>query len=297
LLETSRLTKRHYKIFKDNKEQIKEGISDLKVIYSDLDGTLFNDQGSIIRDARDQYYFDALNLLEKINEKGWDLVLASGRTKDQLRYNAPMINVKNYISELGAELVYDVGENVHMTFENSKENFDIIDEGKDLIRITELLMTEFPEKIETKMEWSWNRSSTAVFFGEIDLNKANKLLETEGYGNLVLVDNGFSNLVELRLKVDRLYIYNLVPMGVTKASGLKLDKKLRGFRNENCIALGDSLEDLKMAAEVKYFFLMKNALDHEDELEAELQKYNNVFITDGVMNRGWFEVMSWLTAK
>jgi len=47
-----------------------------------------------------------------------------------------------------------------------------------------------------------------------------------------------------------------------------------------------------MADEVKYFFLMKNALDHEDELEAELKKYNNVFITDRIMNRGWVEVMS-----
>jgi hypothetical protein len=36
---------------------------------------------------------------------------------------------------------------------------------------------------------------------------------------------------------------------------------------------------------------MKNALEHEDELEEELEKYNNVFITEGIMNRGWFEVM------
>lgn len=293
--ETTRLTKRYYKFFRDNKEQIKEGISDLKVIYSDLDGTLFNDQGCIIKDARGEYYFKALNLLDKINEKGWDLVLVSGRNKYQLRYNAQMIGANNYIAELGSELVYDLGKEVHVTFDNGRENFDITYEGKDLIRIMELLMTEFPEKIESRMEWSRYRSFNALFFGEIDLEKANKLLETEGYESLVLVDNGFSNLVDLRLKVDRLHIYNLMPRGVTKANGVKLDKKLRGFRNENCIALGDSLEDLKMADEVKYFFLMKNALEHEDELETELKKYNNVFITDGIMNRGWFEVMSWFT--
>ncbi|GAF87602.1 unnamed protein product, partial [marine sediment metagenome] len=30
----------------------------------------------------------------------------------------------------------------------------------------------------------------------------------------------------------------------------------------------------------------------EEELEPELDKYGNVFITDSIMNRGWFEVMS-----
>jgi len=297
LFETARLAKRCYKFFKENKEQIKEGIPDLKVIYSDLDGTLFNDQGCIIKDAGDKYYFGALSLLEKINEKGWDLVLVSGRNKYQLRYNAQMIGVKNYIAELGSELVYDLGKDVHVTFDNGKENFDITYEGKDLIRIMELLMTEFPGKIESRMEWSRYRSFNALFFGEIDLDEANKLLETEGYGSLVLVDNGFSNLVDLRLKVDRLHIYNLMPRGVTKANGVRLDKKLRGFKDKNCIALGDSLEDLKMAGEVKYFFLMKNALEHEEELETELQKYNNVFIAEGIMNRGWFEVMSELLGK
>ncbi len=191
MLEAARLTKRCYKFFKDNKEQIKEGISDLKVIYSDLDGTLFNDRGCIIKDSRDKYYFKAINLLEKINENGWDLVLVSGRNKYQLRYNAQMIGVKNYIAELGSELVYDLGKDVHVTFDNGKENFDITYEGKDLIRIMKLLMTEFPEKIESRMEWSRYRSFNALFFGEIDLDKANKLLETEGYGSLVLVDNGF----------------------------------------------------------------------------------------------------------
>ena len=292
MLEAARLTKRCYKFFKDNKEKIKEGIPDLKVIYSDLDGTLFNDRGCIIKDARGKYYFKAINLLEKINENSWDLVLVSGRNKYQLRYNAQMMGVNNYIAELGSELVYDLGKDVHVTFDNVRENFDITYEGKDLIRIMELLMTEFPEKIESRMEWSRYRSFNALFFGEIDLDKANKLLEAEGYGSLVLVDNGFSNLIDLRLKVDRLHIYNLMPRGVTKANAVRLDKKLRGFKDKNCIALGDSLEDLKMADEVKYFFLMKNALEHEDELEAELQKYNNVFIADGIMNRGWFEVMS-----
>lgn len=294
--ETTRPTKRCYKFFNDNKEQIKEGISDLKVIYSDLDGTLFNDQGCIIKDAGNKYYFEALNLLEKIKTKGWDLVLVSGRNKYQLRYNAQMIGVNNYIAELGSELVYDLGKEVHVTFDNSRNNIDLTYEGEDLIKIIDLLKKEFPGKIEGKLEWAMHRSFNALFLGEIDLDKGNRLLRENGFGELILLDNGFSNLFQVDLDINRLHIYNLMPKGVTKANGVRLDKKLRNFKKKNCIALGDSLEDLKMAAEVKYFFLMKNALEHEEELEVELNKYENVFITDGIMNRGWFEVMSWLAA-
>ena len=78
---------------------------------------------------------------------------------------------------------------------------------------------------------------------------------------------------------------------MTKAIGVILDKKIRGFEKDNCIALGDSLEDLKMAPEVRYFFLMKNALDHKEEIEDELVKYDNVYITQEMMNRGWSEVI------
>ena len=294
--ENTRPTKRCYKFFKDNKEKIKEGISDLKVIYSDLDGTLFNDQGCIIKDASGGYYFEALNLLEKIKTKGWDLVLVSGRNKFALRYNAQMIGVSNYIAELGSELVYNLGKEVHVTFDNSRNNIDLTYEGEDLIKIIDLLKKEFPGKIEGKLEWAMHRSFNALFLGEIDLDKGNRLLRENGFGELILLDNGFSNLFQVDLDINRLHIYNLMPRGVTKANGVKLDKKLRGFKTENCIALGDSMEDLKMADEVKYFFLMKNALEHEEELEVELNKYENVFITDGIMNRGWFEVMSWFAA-
>jgi len=280
-----------YRFFKDHRNDLKNGIGDLKVIYTDLDGTLFNDQGCIIKDVEEKYYFDALKLLSDIKHRGWDLILVSGRNKYQLRYNAQMIGVENYISELGAELVYGLGKDVHVTFDEKKV-FDLTYGGKDLIKVIDLLMKEFPGKIESRMEWSRYRSYNALFFGEIDLRRANDILQREGYKGLVLVDNGFSKLMDLNIDINRAHIYNLMPAGVTKANGVILDKKLRNLKKENCIALGDSLEDLKMAAEVKYFFLMKNALEHREELEEELIKYDNVYITEEIMNRGWNEVMS-----
>ena len=279
------------KYFKDHRRDIIRGTKALKVIYSDLDGTLFNDQGCLIRDVDDRFFFGAVKLLEAVRKKNWDLVIVSGRNKHQLRYNAQMMGLENYISELGAELVYGLGREVHVTFDDTKECHDLTYGSRDLIKIIDIIMEEFPGKIESRMEWSRYRTFNGLFLGEVDLNRANKVLQEAGYGSLVFVDNGISKLMDLDLNVERLHIYNLTPAGVTKANGIILDKKIRKLNRKNCIALGDSPEDLKMAPEVEYLFLMRNALEHREELEGELAKYDNVYVTEEIMNRGWTEVI------
>ncbi len=283
-----------YRLFKDSKKEIKENLKDLKVIYTDLDDTLFNDRGCIVKDEKGDYYFEAVKLLPKIAGKNWDVVLVSGRNRVQLRYNAQMIGLKNYIAELGSELIYNLGEEVYTTYDKQKMKYDLTYKGKDLIKIIELFKKNFPGKIESKMEWSKYRSHSILFFGEISLDLANKLLKKEGYGELALADNGFSSLVKMKLDIKRLHIYNLAPSGINKSKGIKLDKKIRNFNTGNCIALGDSLEDLKMADEVKYFFLMGNALEHKGMILGELNNYNNVYVTEGAMNKGWAEVIKYL---
>ncbi|OFW51151.1 MAG: hypothetical protein A2163_03935 [Actinobacteria bacterium RBG_13_35_12] len=284
-----------YKLFSDNKKEIKENLRDLKVIYTDLDGTLFNDKGCIVKDYRGDYYFDAIRLLPAVANKNWDIVLVSGRSKFQLKYSAQIIGLKNYIAELGAELVYNLGEEVYITFDKRELKYDLASKGKDLLEIIKLFKNNFPDKIESKMEWSRHKSYSAVFFGEINLDKANMLLEDKGYKGLVMVDNGISLLEDLDLRVKKMHIYNLMPVDVNKANGIKFDKKIRNLDTDNCIAMGDSPEDLKMAGEVKYFFLMGNALEHKEVILDELDKYNNVYIADGFMNRGWAEIIGYLT--
>ncbi|OPL17470.1 MAG: hypothetical protein AVO38_00320 [delta proteobacterium ML8_D] len=284
-----------YKFFRDYKNEIKENLKDLRVIYTDLDGTLLNGSGCLIKDYKNDYYLDALGSLARLEHKGLDVVLASGRNGFQLRLNAQVMGLKNYIAELGAELIYNLGEKVYTTFDDSGAVYDTGDGGRDLIKIIDLLKKSFPGKIESRIEWSRYRNYNAVFFGEIDLDKANSLLARNGYGGLVLVNNGFSSsLVKVDLNVEKLNIYILIPAGVDKSGGIKLDKKIRKFGADNCIALGDSTEDLKMAGEVKYCFLMRNALDGKEDISGELNKYDNVYIADGIMNRGWAEVIGFL---
>jgi len=283
-----------YKLFDDYKDKIKKDLKDLKVIYTDLDGTLFNDQGCIIKDCEGNFYFEVVKLFERIAKKNWDIVLVSGRNKLQLRYNSMLVGVKNYITELGSELVHNLGEKVYVTFDNEKYNYEITKCGKDLVNIIKILKEVFPNKIDSNLDWSIDRTFNALFFGDVDLEKANKILKDAGYGALVLVDNGFSKLVKLNLDVENMRIYNLMPRGVDKSSAIKLDKELRNFKDSNCIALGDSIEDLKMAPVVKYFFLMRDAIERDGDILNSLCNFDNVFVTKHRMNRGWAEVMKYL---
>ena len=282
------------KWFKDYKSKLKAELSGLKVIYTDMDGTLLNDVGCMIKDVNGKFFLGCLELFEKIYEKKLDVVLVSGRSRQQLRYNAQLIGAKNFIAELGCELVHNEGEKVYVTFDKSSYNYEITRGGRDLVKIIELFKAEFPGKIESKLEWSMARNHNALFFGEIDLEKANRLLDKNGYGGLSLVDNGFSKLAKLKLDVKHLRIYNLVPKGVDKAVAMKMDRQIRGLKLENCIGLGDSIEDLKMAREVHSFFLMKDAIERDSGIMEEISKYNNVYITSREMNRGWAEVIKYL---
>jgi len=49
-----------------------------------------------------------------------------------------------------------------------------------------------------------------------------------------------------------------------------------------------------MADEVKYFFLMRNALEHKEIILDEFKRHNNIYISDGDMNKGWAEVIGYL---
>ncbi len=284
-----------YKLFRDYKKAIKEELKDnLRVIYTDLDGTLLNDRGCLIKDSQNRFFYENIKLLSKAEKNGWDIVLVSGRSRLQLRYNAMLIGLKNYISELGCEIVYDLGKEIHATFNTENFNYEITKGGRDLVKIIRIFKEAFPGKIESHIEWSMGRNYNALFVGEIDLACANALLKENGYGGLVLAENGFSKMFDTGLKVNHLKIYNLIPADVDKSSGIRIDKIIRNFNSANCIALGDSVEDIKMAKEVKAFFLMGDSFEKNPEVAELLSNYENIYITEEKMNRGWAEIIKYL---
>lgn len=282
------------KFFKDLKEKLKKEIKNIKVIYTDCDGTLLNDKGSIINDSNGQYFFGAVKGLELLSSRNIDTVMVSGRNRYQLRYNAQMLNLYNYIAELGAEVVYNRGKEVCSTYDREKYRHDFTSLGEDFTKVVKLMKNSFPSKVECKPEWNKYRNTNILFLGEIDIKEANKILAENGFEDTMIINNGPTSLYLTEFPDSKTYFYNLMPKGVDKSRGVSFDKKTRGFKKDDCLALGDSAEDLKMADEVKYFFLMNNDIYDEEHVLEALTEYDNVYITEQKMNRGWEEVISYL---
>src|SRR6201992_2302968 len=63
---------------------------------------------------------------------------------------------------------------------------------------------------------------------------------------------------------------HLAPAGASKARGVARHMQIRGYAPEDCIAAGDSREDLEAASVVGTFWLVANALERDLTLEREV---------------------------
>ena len=63
--------------------------------------------------------------------------------------------------------------------------------------------------------------------------------------------------------------YHLIPAGASKLRAVARHMQGRGHAREDCIALGDSREDLDVASVVDAFWLVANAVEDDPELVSE----------------------------
>ena len=80
-------------------------------------------------------------------------------------------------------------------------------------------------------------------------------------------------------------VYHLIPDSASKAAAVEMHMRARGYARDECIAVGDSPEDLGVAAVVGHFFLVANAVSG---IEASLP---NVTRTEGGHGDGFYEAV------
>jgi hydroxymethylpyrimidine pyrophosphatase-like HAD family hydrolase len=67
--------------------------------------------------------------------------------------------------------------------------------------------------------------------------------------------------------------------------------RARGYQQEECVAVGDSREDLGVADVAGRFFLVANALEEDPSLRAEIAGRANVDVTEGRNGEGFYEAV------
>jgi hydroxymethylpyrimidine pyrophosphatase-like HAD family hydrolase len=67
--------------------------------------------------------------------------------------------------------------------------------------------------------------------------------------------------------------------------------QIRGYAPEECIAIGDSREDLEVCQVVGRFFLVANGLEADPDITTAIGGRPNVEVTEGRNGEGFYEAV------
>jgi hydroxymethylpyrimidine pyrophosphatase-like HAD family hydrolase len=264
----------------------------MRCLYVDLDGTLLGPGGSLLRGADGRFALDGVRALHACSRADVEVVVYSGRRQGSVFENSRLIGSRAYIFELGCGFVLD-GELEWLTdgIVPSAERGTIYQQV-DRSGAPALLLERFAGRLEYHTPWSIGREVSHLFRGAIEPAEAEALLAEAGFGWLRLVDNG---VVQARSEqmagLAVTYAYHLIPAGASKARAVARHMQTRGYGPDDCIAVGDSREDLDVAGVVGVFWLVANALEHDPSLAGELSGRPGVRIATEPYGAGVYEAV------
>ncbi len=270
----------------------------LKALYVDLDGTLLGPRGSLFADADGAVTLAGARTVEACRRADVEIVVVTGRRQENAYDVARLLGAGSYIFELGCGLVLD-GEMEWLTdgLEPS-EGAGTIYQQILASGAPALLLDQHDGKLQYHEPWSRGREVSHLLRGDLDVAAANALLEAEGLGWLRLVDNGVlaahgMNLPGslFHLDSDSVHVYHLMPAGASKARGVARHMQNRGFVASECIAVGDSREDMEMSESVGGFWLVANGAARDAVLGADALAAAGVRVCEESYGAGVYEAV------
>jgi len=244
----------------------------VRVCYLDLDGTLMGPGGCLLRGADGRFSDAGVRALGLLERRGVPVVLVSGRAQAHLREMARVVGAQGYLAELGAldaDFPTAPGQSVYEA----------------------IAATGLPEALLDREPGLWVhsppvglREGSHSFRGRASAEGA-AWVAAASAGSLRLVDNGVIGPGGER-------VYHLLPSAAGKAPAVARDLAVRGAEADACLAVGDSLEDLELAAVVGYVALVGNARAANG---GPLEDAAGVWVTEGCYGAGVLEaVEAWL---
>jgi phosphoglycolate phosphatase len=248
----------------------------IRCVYTDLDGTLLGRGASLFRTAEGEFTLLAARALEACHRAGAEVVIKSGRRRAQVMEDARLLGQSSYIFEVGAAMVIN-GETTFLTGDFQPRDGESVHDQIAATGAPELLLSRYEGRLEYHAPFHLGREVSHVFRGSLDASEANELLAAEGHSELRLVDNG-----EIE---PGTHTFHLIPAGVSKAAAVSAHMRARGYAPEECVAVGDSREDLDVARVVGRLFLVANAV------AGDTSAFPNVERTEAAMSEGFYEAV------
>ena len=259
----------------------------VRCLYVDLDGTLLGPGASLFRGADGGFAMEGVRALQACWRAEVEVVLYSGRRQSSVFESARMIGSSTYIFELGCGLVLDgelewLTDGVVPSSERGSIHDQIADSG-----VPALLLERYPDRLEYHTPWSIGRDVSHLFRGLVDLDEVRDVLDGSG---MRLVDNGVVT-EHVMPGLPAVHAYHLVPAAASKARAVARHMRARGYAPADCIAAGDSREDLDTASVVGAFWLVANALEQDPTLEASIGGRPGVRIATEAYGAGVYEAV------
>src|SRR3954463_6521403 len=260
----------------------------IRCVYTDLDGTLLGRGGGLLKDADGSFTLLPVRALEACARAGAEVVPISGRRRPTVKEFARLIGQTSYVFEVGCGLSID-GEETLLTGglepRDGMTVHDLITEGG----APKLLLDHFGSRLEYHEPWHSNREFSHLMRGLVDTGEANDLLASAGHGELRLVDNGAIAPKPSLPDLDGPpHAYHLMPRSASKAAAVEAHRLARGYAPGECIAVGDSREDVGVAPLVGRFFLVANGAEKDPSLRGA---HVNVEVTEARNGEGFYEAV------
>jgi ribonucleotide monophosphatase NagD (HAD superfamily) len=202
--------------------------------------------------------------------------------------DARLMGQRSYIYEAGCGVVIE-GERTLLTGDWLPDEKGTPAEKVIAAGIPDLLFEAFRDKLEWHTPWHTGRELSLLLRGDVDVDAANALLVANGHDDLRFLDNGA--IARPMEGIEIAHAYHLVPGGASKAKAVAFHARARGHAAEECIAVGDSLEDLDAAASVGRFFVVANGPARDEGLRQAIAAVPNVSVTEGEMGEGFYEAV------
>jgi phosphoglycolate phosphatase len=254
----------------------------VRCLYVDLDATLLGPGGAITRDGDGRFTLLGVRALEACHRAGVLVVAMSGRSRATLETNLRVLGIDDYVFEAGAGFVID-GELHWLADPGARREID--DAG-----VPALLTERFAGSLEADPQ---QREVSRLLRGMIDVDEAEALLAEHGHDDLRLIDNGpsYHHSPELDAALPSVRAYHLSPREVSKAAAVAAHARARDLAREDTIAVGDSREDVEVAATVGTLWLVANAIEFDPDIAQALAGHPNTRVAEAAYGPGVYEAV------
>lgn len=246
-----------------------------KIVFFDLDGTLLNEDKKLLESSK--------LAIKKLQEKNIITAVATGRTPAKVKWLLDELNINSYVSINGQYVVYE-GKEIHknpLSFDFLHDITQFSTSKKHALAYVSLsdVKTSIGEHPYVRNLYEPNKMA----YPSVDQNH----YRTEPiYQLLLFCENPDEVMYKERYIENRFIRWNrfaldVLPNGISKATGIAKLLEIAGIDKENTYAFGDDINDMEMFSLVGTSVAMGNAIP-------ELKKVSDLVTTsnseDGILN-------------